>query len=180
MRINTFRHRGDETENLINSINYIYLLEKTAVIDKIPTPIKVLSKDKQGFISKACFEKDSTVDYYGSYNSISFCFDAKETLLKNLPLKNIHAHQVEYMKNFNEIGKGFSFILCHEKTTNTFYFITLEKLLYYWENQFKENGRKSIPFAELKDCIIPKREGLPNYIVCLKRYIEERGNKNEK
>ena len=166
-----FRHRGDGTENLINAINYVYLIEKKAIIDKVPTPIKVL-KIQYGKIKDGYFEKDSTVDYYGSVDGIPFCFDSKETALKSFPLKNLHQHQVDYMTNFRDIGKGFSFIICHSTSDDIYYFITLEKILQYWNGYLDKTGRKSIPFSDLSDCIIPQRDGLPDYLVPLKNYIK--------
>ena len=81
------------------------------------------------------------------------------------------------MKNFRDIGKGFSFIVCHAKLTNSYYFISLEKILEYWDGYINKTGRCSIPFKDLSDSIIPQRDGLPDYLVNLQKYIQNRRSK---
>ena len=81
------------------------------MIEKIPTPIKPVELDKKKHnISRAYFEKKSSVDYIGVAQGIPICFDAKETRQKSLPLKNIHEHQINFMESF-EKQQGISFHL---------------------------------------------------------------------
>ena len=158
-----YGHRGDQTEEIVNNMNYVYLLEKTAVVNKIPTPVKVM-KMEYGRITSAFFEKQSTVDYHGVYQGLPICFDAKETELKNFPLKNLHQHQVDYMNDYTKIGKGVAFILCYCKSDKNYYYIPLKIINEYWDGYINDTGRKSIPFKELTNYIIPQRDGLPDYL----------------
>ena len=72
--------RGSLLEDLINYTNQVYKKKEIAVIEKIPTPIKPVELDKKKHnISRAYFEKKSSVDYIGVAQGIPICFDAKET-----------------------------------------------------------------------------------------------------
>lgn len=166
-----YGHRGDATEEIVNNINYLYLIEKTAVVNKIPTPVKV-TRYENGKILLGFFETQSTVDYHGAYNGIPICFDAKETNLSSFPLKNLHQHQVDYMNDFNKIGKGIAFILCHCSKNNTYYYMPIKLINKYWDAALSNLGRKSIPFKELEHYKIPIRDGLPDYLEMVKKEIE--------
>lgn len=165
-----YGHRGDVTENILNNINYVYLIEKTAVVNKIPTPVKVM-KLEYGRITSGFFETQSTVDYHGAYQGIPICFDAKETEATSFPLKNLHQHQVDYMNNFSKIGKGISFIICFSKKHNIYYFLPLNVINKYWEGYIYDTGRKSIPFNDNGIFKIPLRDGLPDYLKIIDKII---------
>ena len=93
--------RGSTLEELINSTNDFYRKKKLALVQKIPTPITPVEIDPETRrITKAYFEKDSTVDYIGVVQEIPVCFDAKECKTDTFPLMNIHEHQFEFMKEF--------------------------------------------------------------------------------
>ena len=47
---------------------------------------------------------------------------------------------------------------------NNYYYIPLSVINKYWDAALSETGRKSIPFKELTDYIIPQRDGLPDYL----------------
>lgn len=163
-------HRGDITENILNNIHYVYLLEKKAVINKIPTPVKVM-KLEYGRITSAFFETQSTVDYHGAYKGIPICFDAKETEQASFPLKNIHQHQVDYMNDFSKIGQGIAFIICYSKKKNIYFLIPLETINKYWSGYIQDTGRKSIPFSDETIYTIPLRDGLPDYLKIVDKII---------
>jgi recombination protein U len=170
-RWNSFGHKGDETEELINTVNQWYDLKEIAIITKIPTPVKVLrlvlNKIVEGY-----FEDKSTVDYNGMIQGFGICFDAKETEEASLPLKNIHQHQIDYMAKYKK-QKGYSFLICHYKKYRKFYMITFEVLNEYWKSK-DSGGRKSIPMLALDEkYMIPLQNGLPNYIETLNTYISE-------
>lgn len=163
-------HRGDDTEDLINYTNEFYQANSLALVTKIPTPIKVIEREK-GIITKAFFEQKSTVDYQGICQGYSICFDAKETQKLYLPLSNIHIHQLEYMKAFSLQG-GFSFLIVHFKSENKFFFLTLEFVCEFFENA-KKGFRKSIPISSFKDEYEIKKtnSGILDYLTPLNRYI---------
>lgn len=171
-RWNSLGHRGDSTENLINSINELYDRQNLALITKVPTPIKVI-KIHLGKIVEAFFEEKATVDYNGIVQGYGICFDSKETKKDSLPLSNIHQHQIDYMNKFN-YQKGYSFIICNFKKASQFYLIPIEVINSYWDKS-KKGGRKSIPISDLNDRYIIKiKNGLPNYLDALNKYIDDK------
>ena len=105
--------RGSTLEEMINSTNEVYRKKKLALVQKIPTPITPVEFDQESRrITKAFFEKDSTVDYIGVVQEIPICFDAKECHSDTFSLQNIHEHQYEFMKEFEEQG-GISFLIIY-------------------------------------------------------------------
>ncbi|OPL07504.1 MAG: hypothetical protein AVO33_05110 [delta proteobacterium ML8_F1] len=165
-------HRGDALEDLILLTNEYYKNHQYALIDKASTPIKVVEIDQGGMITKGFFEKKSTVDFVGIVQGIPVAFDAKETDLKSLPLYNIHAHQVDYMKHFTYQG-GLAFIIVHFKYYDEYYLIPFELILEYF-TESKKKGRQSIPYKAMADCFRIKREhtGILNYLPVLNDYLD--------
>ena len=96
--------RGSVLEDMVNRTIADYRVKKLALIQKIPTPIVPTKMDKEGHITLAYFDKKSTVDYIGVVQEIPVCFDAKECSTNTFPLSNIHKHQFDFMKDFEEQG----------------------------------------------------------------------------
>lgn len=126
-----FGHRGDEFESIINRTIENYRTNKLALIQKIPTPITPLKQNSEGQITKAYFAKKSTVDYIGVVQEIPVCFDAKECNNEKFPIKNIHKHQFEFMKEWEEQG-GVSFLLILFKETYKPYYMRFKELEKFW------------------------------------------------
>ena len=140
--------RGSTLEELINRTNSQYREKGLALIQKIPTPITPVRIDKTSrHITLAYFEQRSTVDYIGAVQGIPVCFDAKECSTDTFPLMNIHPHQVEFMKDFEQQG-GVAFFLIFFTSENIFYYLPLRDLLVFW-NRREEGGRKSFRKEEL-------------------------------
>ena len=140
--------RGSTLEDLVNRTNDKYLQNNLALIQKVPTPITPINIDKDTrHITLAYFDQKSTVDYIGVVQGIPVCFDAKECNTETFPLANIHAHQVEFMKNF-EKQDGVAFILISFTKKNEFYYMRFEELLKFW-NRMLDGGRKSFRYEEL-------------------------------
>lgn len=140
--------RGSTLEELINRTNSQYREKGLALIQKIPTPITPVRIDKTSrHITLAYFEQRSTVDYIGAVQGIPVCFDAKECSTDTFPLMNIHPHQVEFMKDFEQQG-GVAFFLIFFTAENIFYYLPLRDLLLFW-NRREEGGRKSFRKEEL-------------------------------
>ena len=105
--------RGSLLEDLINRTNDKYREQKLALIQKVPTPITPIKMDKEHHqISLAYFEQKSTVDYIGVVQGIPVCFDAKECTSDTFPLQNIHEHQIQFMKEYEEQG-GIAFLIIY-------------------------------------------------------------------
>ncbi len=160
--------RGDALEDLILYTNTYYQRKGLGRIDPVNIPIKVLEIDDRGLIRKAFFEKKSTVDFIGVIQGVAIAFDAKETTRKSLPLYNIHEHQIDYMRDFND-QKGLSFLICHFKDPDRFFLIPYELV----EEAVRGKDRSSIAMAALDDSLEIHREhgGVLNYLPTLNAYL---------
>lgn len=142
--------RGSTLEDMLNRTNSKYEENHLALIQKIPTPITPLNIDPATrHITLAYFEQKSTVDYIGAVQGVPVCFDAKECHTDTFPLANIHEHQVEFMRKFEE-QKGVAFILISFTQREQFYYLRFEELLHFW-NRAKDGGRKSFRIDELDE-----------------------------
>jgi recombination protein U len=141
--------RGSSLEEYINRTNEYYRKEHLALIQKIPTPITPVNIDKESrHITLAYFDQKSTVDYIGAVQGIPVCFDAKECKSDTFPLQNIHRHQLDFMRDFEE-QDGISFFLIYFSTRNEYYYLTLDLAESFWERGANFNGRKSFRINEL-------------------------------
>ena len=167
--------RGSTLEDLVNRTNEKYLQNNLALIQKVPTPITPINIDKDTrHITLAYFDQKSTVDYIGVVQGVPVCFDAKECNTDTFPLANIHAHQVEFMRNF-EKQDGVAFILISFTKRNEFYYMRFEELLKFW-NRMAEGGRKSFRYDELDvEFFLKETPGvfIP-YLEALQKDLEQR------
>lgn len=172
---NTRGKRGDALEGLITLTNDYYKTHGYARVDKAATPVTVIELDGKGLISKAYFEKKATVDFYGIVQGHYIAFDAKETNMGSFPLKNLHAHQVDYMLDITKQG-GLAFLIVHFKRHGTYYLLPFEIIHDYFMNT--ATGRKSIPYTDM----IPDLEikmthnGILNYLPILNNYMTFKEN----
>jgi recombination protein U len=167
--------RGSTLEELVNRTNEQYREKGLALIQKIPTPITPVRIDKENrHITLAYFEQQSTVDYIGAVQGIPVCFDAKECSAESFPLANIHPHQVEFMKEFEE-QKGVAFFLIFYSHLDLLYYLPLRQLLTFWK-RMEEGGRKSFRREELDDTFyLPKKSGyLVPYLEGIQKDLELR------
>ena len=167
--------RGSTLEDLINVTNEKYREKEMALIQKIPTPIKPITIDKDSRqITLAYFDQKSTVDYIGVVQGIPVCFDAKECNSNTFPLQNIHEHQIIFMEEY-EKQKGIAFIILFFTHLNKAYYISFVKLMEFWERSMS-GGRKSFTINELDDDMeIPLNSGVPiHYLENLSRDLHIR------
>ncbi len=162
-------HRGDTLEDLLEYTHQYYHQLKLCRVDKISTPVKVVEIDGQGMVTKAFFEKKSTVDFIGIVQGVFVAFDAKETHLKSLPLSNIHTHQLDYMQDVVSQG-GLAFFIVHFKTYDVYTLLPFEHIC----SHLKNTHRKSIPFTDIEEkWHIPSLKGgsVLNYLETLNTYV---------
>ena len=167
--------RGSTLEDMVNRTNERLREKGLALIQKIPTPITPVKIDKEHrHITLAYFEKQSTVDYIGAIQGIPVCFDAKECAVDTFTLRNIHAHQVEFMRQFEKQG-GIAFFLIYYTHKDLFYYLPFEMLDYFWDRMLK-GGRKSFRFEELNpEYVLPKKHGVfVPYLDMLQKDLEDR------
>ena len=156
---NTRGLRGSTLEDLINHTNESYRDKHLALIQKIPTPITPIEIDKASrHITLAYFDQKSTVDYIGTVQGIPVCFDAKECAVKTFPLQNIHPHQIQFMKEFEEQG-GIAFIIL--------YYMPFEHIYTFWK-RMEDGGRKSFTYDE-----VDKAWRIRSFRDMLVHYLEE-------
>ena len=169
--------RGSDLEDLIHVTIEYYRDQGLARIDKIATPVKVVDIDGQGTITKAFFEKKSTVDFMGIIQGIGVAFDAKETNLKSLPLSNIHEHQLEFMEDITK-QSGLAFIIVHFKFCDEFYLLPYETIIHYVRAS-KNGSRKSISYNDLDPAfkIDLIRGNVLNFLPALNVYLDYKKQK---
>ncbi len=168
--------RGSALEDMVNRTNNMYERDGLAIVQKIPTPITPTKFDSQRrLITEAYFEQKSTVDYIGVCQGIPICFDAKQVSKKNIPLQNIHEHQIDFMKKFVE-QRGIAFLLVNFTETNESFYLPFEVLEKYWLES-KEGGRKSIPYDAFEEkYLIKNKQGyFLHYLEPLDKYLVEKG-----
>lgn len=169
--------RGSMLEEMINLTNTKYREKHLALIQKVPTPITPINIDKENrHITLAYFEQKSTVDYIGAVQGVPVCFDAKECAGNSFSLNNVHEHQINFMREFEE-QEGIAFLLIYFKKWNVYYYLTFEKLLGFWQRA-KNGGRKSFLFEELDLAYeIPLQNGVCiHYLEILKLDLLRREN----
>ncbi|MCR5755596.1 MAG: Holliday junction resolvase RecU, partial [Acetatifactor sp.] len=112
--------------------------------------------------------------YIGAVQGIPVCFDAKECATDTFTLQNIHPHQVDFMKQFEEQG-GIAFFLIFYTQKNLFYYLPYEMLRFFWDRA-QSGGRKSFRFEELNpEYFLPNKPGiLVPYLDILKKDLEDR------
>ena len=167
--------RGSTLEDLINITNEKYKEKGIGLIQKIPTPIKPVAIDKDTrHITLAYFEQRSTVDYIGVVQGVPVCFDAKECSTETFPMQNIHKHQVEFMKEF-ENQRGVAFLILYYTSLNEAYYLPFNKLEEFFMRS-ENGGRKSFRFEELdKSYKISTNKGVPlHYLEALSKDLENR------
>ena len=141
--------RGSDFEKRINHTLSLYREKKLALIQKIPTPITPVNLDKNTMhITLAYFDKKSTVDYIGVVQEIPVCFDAKECHTDTFRLSNIHKHQYQFMKEFEEQG-GVSFLLILYSKKQIVLYLPFRKLDFFMKRAL--NDKKSFNIDELSD-----------------------------
>lgn len=172
--------RGSLFEEEINRTNEKYKEQKLALIQKIPTPITPMKIDSETrHITLAYFDQKSTVDYIGVIQGIPVCFDAKECQEKTFALQNIHPHQVEFMRAFEE-QEGLAFFLIAFTGLDYCYYLPFRHFLPFWERA-QTGGRKSFRVEELDMnwVLPPARSGiLVPYLEMINRDLSERGDED--
>lgn len=103
------------------------------------------------------------------------CFDAKECDTDTFPLQNIHAHQVEFMGDF-ECQDGVSFLIILFAKRNELYFLPYKKMKEFWDRA-EAGGRKSFRHDELDLSYVLAPHGgyLVPYLDGIQKVIDESG-----
>lgn len=166
--------RGSTLEEFINMSNDKYRENHLALIQKIPTPIKPMKMNEARQITLAFFDQKSTVDYIGVVQGIPVCFDAKESATLTFPLQNIHAHQIEFMREF-ERQDGIAFIILYFSSIEECYYVPFSDIIRFWDRG-QNGGRKSFTYNELdKSYQIHSKQGIMvHYLEILQKDLNQR------
>ncbi|MBD8004852.1 Holliday junction resolvase RecU [Bacillus norwichensis] len=148
-----YSNRGMTLEEDLNETNQYYLTKGLAVIHKKPTPVQIVhvdyAKRSTAVIKEAYFRQASTTDYNGISNGKYIDFEAKETKSStSFPLKNIHEHQIDHMKNVIK-QNGIAFVIIRFAASEEIFLLESEHLFKFWD-RMENGGRKSITKQELK------------------------------
>ncbi|MBG9786576.1 recombinase RecU [Brevibacillus laterosporus] len=149
MRMNTsYANRGMAFEQMLELANKQYERKDIAVINKRPTPVKVLKTEGTN-IKKAVYDSKSTVDYYGVYKGRAIYFEAKSTKSHtSFSLANISDHQLEHLAK-TELNGALCFFLIEFASKREVYFVPYSFIRMYVLNA-RLGGRKSIPYDEFE------------------------------
>ncbi|GAB6098606.1 Holliday junction resolvase RecU [Halanaerocella petrolearia] len=144
-----YANRGQKLENMIETSNQQYSFQGRALIQKIPTPVKVLDiNSRTGKITNGFYKQKSTVDYIGAYKGVAIAFDAKETSVETrFDLSNVKKHQYQYLKDWVANG-GIGFLIVYFNSLGEIYYLPFELLDKYWQDM-RKGGRKSIPYIKI-------------------------------
>lgn len=145
----SYGNRGMVFEGHIDLSNEMYESQGRAVINKRPTPVKVLER-KGRFITLAVFEKPSTVDYDGVYRNRRIDFEAKEVAdLTRLELRRIEDHQYEHLEKSHRHG-SMAFILVSFVRNRKMYLLPFVALRVFKQASMEPGGRKSISIDDFE------------------------------
>lgn len=134
----SYANRGKAFEQLVILSNFQYQSKGWALIQQVPVPTKNIN-------GKIVYESKSTVDFVGISHGKGIAFDAKTTRVNTrFDLKNVHDHQVEFLKKFQEQGGKAFFLVWFEKLQETYY-VPINFFLDYW-HEWRKGGKASIPY----------------------------------
>ncbi|KPU59567.1 Holliday junction resolvase RecU [Bacillus wiedmannii] len=140
-------NRGMAFEKLINLSNEMYQREGVALINKRPTPVKVL-KSAGGRVLNGFYEAKSTVDYDGVYKGRAVALEAKSTQsLTRFDLSNIAQHQLDYLEKAEKMG-AVCFFLIEFSKDQTVFLVPASVVQSYVRMSYQPNGKKSISRAD--------------------------------
>ncbi len=158
-----YGNRGMGLEKEINNVIKHYKEHGIALFFKNPTPVKVIGYTN-GIISKAFFQSKSLTDYSGVYKGRHIDIEAKETVMKHLPMKNIKDHQLEHMSMVLEHG-GISLLICRLKYYNRVFLINSKIII----NMYNSNITRLTleDFINFGTELFYNEVGLLDFISCL-------------
>ncbi|MGE7091656.1 Holliday junction resolvase RecU [Lysinibacillus sp. NPDC048646] len=153
-------NRGKLFENLIDMTNNQYRNNNFADVRKVPPPLKIIEVNKNEVEAK--LEKATWVDYSGIYKGQAIIFDAKETKLKNFPLKNLTDDQYKLLRSWHYNGANAFLLICfwiEGKNEPEIYYLKFEQLETAWFG-LVNGGAKSIPLQYFRDHCVRIKSGI--------------------
>jgi len=165
----THSNRGKVLEQMCEMSNKIYFNNNVLMCNKVAVPVKILKIVKNrvtGFL-----ESKSQLDYQGVYKGQSFSYDAKETKLNYLPLKNIKPHQIEYMRNASKFGE-ITFLVVGDTMSHKNYICSSEVVINHYELWKENKSKRGFGNIQLDRMVEVGSLDVPvNYVVWLEKVI---------
>lgn len=169
----TYANRGQAFENLLDYTNKVYEQRGIALINKRPTPVRVL-QTRGNRIMSAVYAHKSTVDYDGVYRGRAITFEAKSTNIETrLPLSMIPDHQIKYLKKA-KYHNAISFVIANMRAIDKTYVLPTSLILEYFKKA-REGGRKSIPVDDMQErgIEVGSQDGIPLHYLKAINEMEE-------
>lgn len=136
---------GQNFEKQIESICEFYKINKLAIIEKTPEPMKILKHIDNGHF-ETIFEKSAQPDFKGTIKGgRTVVFDAKFTEKDRITYQALSDFQREALQNYSELG-AITFILVGF-VDGTMYKVDIKT----WINMKNIFGRKYIKQTELDE-----------------------------
>jgi recombination protein U len=171
-RLTNYANRGQDLEDLIETTNQIYIRQGRLLVQKIPTPVKVLKANQKTGKITGFYERKSTVDYIGVFQGTGIAFDAKQTSIETrFDLNNVKEHQYLFLSSWVASG-GIGFLVVHFSSLDEFYYLPYELLDKYWQGKLR-GGRKSIPYEEIaqSEYMVSKQQVPVDYLSVVEKVI---------
>ncbi|ATG97293.1 Holliday junction resolvase RecU [Mesoplasma lactucae] len=117
--MNPIKNKGLFLEEVLNITNQKYIDSNKAIVNKIPTNIKLI-KANDNLINKAIFKEGSNCDYVGCYKGCYFEFEAKETIKDSFSYQNLRKNQITELNRIVD-NHGIAFIIVYFSSEERFF-----------------------------------------------------------
>ena len=173
---NTRGLRGSTLEDFINHTNDSYREKHLALIQKIPTPITPSRSTRPAAILRwRILTRRARWTTSGRCRAFPGVFLTQRNARRGpFPLQNLHPHQIQFMKEFEEQG-GIAFIILYFTGQDEMYYIPYRHIAAFWE-RMEAGGRKSFTYDEVDKSwkIRSHRDMLVHYLEMIARDLAER------
>lgn len=136
---------GKAFQKLINETNECYSRIRAAFIVETSAKVDIQAFGQHGTVMGKA--RKGPVDYLGSVKGLGIAFDAKSTKGKSMPLKNIHRHQITFLRKWTESGQGVAFLLVEFSSLERYFVLPWKALEAIWGAYDDGDGPASCSLA---------------------------------
>ncbi|MCL8211276.1 Holliday junction resolvase RecU [Mesoplasma sp. JKS002658] len=115
------KNKGLFLEEILNLTHNHYLQTNQALVNKIPTNIKMFKKTGD-IIHQAVFSPGSNCDYVGIYHGVYLEFEAKETYDSVFKYQNLRKNQINELDQVIN-HRGLAFVIIYFDIVEKFFLI---------------------------------------------------------
>lgn len=138
----THANRGKWLESAIEHAAEVAAVRGEGSLVKLATPY-VLPREGT---ERRFIRRRSTVDFVGCVDGRAVAFDAKATARKSLPHRNVHPHQIQWLKEWSRAG-GVGSLLVGFSATPIVYLVGLDWYLAALADRVKSIPEKAMEVA---------------------------------